>query len=399
MLDAPIAECYHCLMPFRKLTSSDIPRSLYIHIPFCATRCYYCDFNTHAFHKVLSEKYLTALGKEMALYVPDTSNRPNLDTVFIGGGTPSILSSSDLGILFDLLHQHFELTEQTELTVECNPGTVDQQKLVVMKSSGVNRLSFGVQAMQNAILERIGRIHTVESIQESYGLARQVGFKNINLDLIFALPDQTIEQWQESVQKVIKLSPDHISSYNLTLEYGTPFYDQWKRGNLKLADNELEANMYQLAIDHLTSAGYQHYEISNFSQPGQEAKHNLVYWFNEAYFGLGAGACGYVNEYRFTNVKGVKEYILAVDIGKPIASQEQLGEQEQKSETIMLGLRKLAGIDQRHYQNQFGEPMETEFGSIIERFEKLGLLQWSNNRLHLTAKGLMVADTVFLEFI
>ena len=399
LLDPSIPECYHYSMPSCNPNGSITPKSLYIHIPFCATLCYYCDFNTYTFRKKLSENYLIAIEKEMKLYSTDTANRPDLDTVFIGGGTPSILSSYDLEILFNLLHQYFQLTDDTELTVECNPGTVDKQKLTAMQSFGVNRLSFGVQAMQDVVLERIGRIHTVESVYDSYDLARKIGFDNINLDLIFALPGQTMKQWQESVQEVIKLSPEHISSYNLTLEHGTPFYDQWKQGNLKLVDNELEAKMYQLCIDHLASAGYQHYEISNFAQSGREAKHNLVYWYNEAYFGLGAGACGYINEYRYTNIKGIKEYILAVDRGKPIANQERLKEQQRKAETIMLGLRKLAGIDQDLYQSQFGESIQTEFGSIIERFQNLGLLHWSNNRLQLTTEGLMMADAVFVEFI
>ncbi|MDP6997206.1 MAG: radical SAM family heme chaperone HemW [Candidatus Poribacteria bacterium] len=375
-----------------------IPRALYIHIPFCATRCYYCDFNTYTFHKELSKVYLSALGKEMEWYVQGLSEKPTLDTIFIGGGTPSILSAESLAYLFNLLHHHFSVSNRTELTVECNPGTVDQEKLEVMRSAGVNRLSFGVQAMQDSLLESIGRVHKSDDVRHSLDLARQTGVQNINLDLIFALPGQTLEQWQQTLETVIRLSPEHISTYNLTLAHGTQFYDLWENGNLKLADNDLEAEMYQYAITRLTDADYQHYEISNFSRPKYEPRHNLVYWNNQAYFGLGAGACGYIDGYRYTNLRGVKEYITEVRQGTPISSQEKLVGRARKAETLMLGLRKLAGISQEAYQQCFGEPIDAEFGAAVEQFKNQDLLQWTENRLHLTPKGLMVADQIFLEF-
>lgn len=335
----------------------------------------------------------------MRWYVQGLSEKPTLDTVFIGGGTPSILSAESLAYLFSLLHHHFSVSNRTELTVECNPGTLDHEKLRVMQSAGVNRLSFGVQAMQDSLLESIGRVHKSDDARRSLDLARQTGVQNINLDLIFALPGQTLEQWQQTLETIIWLSPEHISTYNLTLSYGTQFYDWWENGDLKLAENDLEAKMYQYAITRLTDAGYQHYEISNFTQPKYEARHNLVYWNNQSYFGLGAGACGYIDGHRYTNLRGVKEYITAVQQGAPISSQEELVGRARKAETLMLGLRKLAGVSQETYQRRFGETIDAEFGAAVKQFKHQGLLQWTENRLHLTPKGLMIADQIFSEFI
>ena len=242
------------------------PLALYMHIPFCTTKCYYCDFNTYAFHKERAHAYLDALSVEMELYAPHC---PPLQTVFFGGGTPSILSAESLDRLFTDLHACFQINTDAEITVECNPGTVDREKLQVMRAVGVNRLSFGVQAMDNAILYQIGRIHKVSEVIRSYQLARDTGFDNINLDLIFAVPNQTLAQWKHSVQEIIAFQPEHISIYNLTLEEGTAFYEWWQAGKLGLASDELEADMYGIAIEMLTDVGYGHYEISNFAKPNR----------------------------------------------------------------------------------------------------------------------------------
>ena len=283
--------------------------SVYIHIPFCATKCYYCAFNTYTFHKDEAKAYLTALRTEMELY---TSETDPLQTIFIGGGTPSILSANALAHLFADIHQNFTISPDAEITVECNPGTVDPEKLSVMRENGVNRLSFGLQAMQNEMLQQLGRIHTVSEFLESYHLAREHGFKNINIDLIFALPEQTMEAWHDTLNEVISLEPEHISAYNLVMEEETPFYERWQAGELHLPAEDTEADMFQYTIETLTSHGYAHYEICNFAKPNHFAKHNLVYWNNQSCIGLGAGACGYVKGVRYTNLRGIAPYIKAL---------------------------------------------------------------------------------------
>lgn len=371
--------------------------SVYIHIPFCATKCYYCAFNTYTFHKEQAKTYLQALQTEMELYAPEADA---LQTLFIGGGTPSILSANALAQLFADIHQNFSITPNAEITVECNPGTVDAEKLNVMRENGVNRLSFGLQAMQDETLQQLGRIHTVSEFLESYHLAREHGFKNINIDLIFALPDQEIEAWHHTLNEVIALKPEHISAYNLVMEEETPFYEQWQIGKLNLPSEDTEADMFQYTIDTLTSHGYTHYEICNFAKPNHFAKHNLVYWNNQTYIGLGAGACGYVNGVRYTNIRGIAPYIKTLSKrNKPIADTENLTGHAEKAETLMLALRKREGISLETYQNRFGEGIEDAFGDTLKKWRDLRLLERTATHLRFTPRGLFLANEVFVELM
>ena len=371
--------------------------SLYIHVPFCATKCYYCAFNTYAFHKEQSRHYLEALRTEMELYRLDSDG---LKTVFIGGGTPSILSAKSLERLFTDLHAVFEIDGTAEITVECNPGTVDRQKLDAMRVGGVNRLSFGVQAMDDATLQKIGRIHTVDEVVQSYDLARGTGFDNINLDLIFALPNQTIEEWRACLNEVVALQPEHISPYNLMIEEGTVFYESQRTGKLHRLSDEVEAEMYNLTIDTLVARGYQHYEISSFAKPSCVAKHNLVYWNNQPYVGLGPGACGYIDGVRYSNIRGVQDYIECLKPErKPIADSERLTGRDEKAETVILGLRKRDGIRQEDYRRRFGESIEDEFGDVLDKWIGVNLLEWDNGNLRLTKRGLFLANEVFVDFL
>ena len=371
--------------------------SVYIHIPFCATKCYYCAFNTYTFHKEQAKAYLQALRTEMELYVSETDP---LQTIFIGGGTPSILSANALSQLLTDIHQHFRITPDAEITVECNPGTVDIEKLRVMQDNGVNRLSFGLQAMQDETLKQLGRIHTVAEFLESYHLAREGGFENINIDLIFALPDQTIDAWHHTLNQVISLEPTHISAYNLVMEETTPFYEWWQAGELHLPSEDTEADMFQYTIETLTTHGYTHYEICNFARPNREALHNLVYWNNQSCIGLGAGASGYVNGVRYSNIRGIAPYIdKLAERTKPIADRERLTGDTEKAETLMLALRKREGISLDVYQNRFGEQIEVAFGSILKKWMDLGLLERTATHLRLTARGLFLANEVFVELM
>lgn len=371
--------------------------SVYIHIPFCATKCYYCAFNTYTFHKEQAKAYLQALRTEMELYVSETDP---LQTIFIGGGTPSILSANALSQLLTDIHQHFRITPDAEITVECNPGTVDIEKLRVMQDNGVNRLSFGLQAMQDETLKQLGRIHTVAEFLQSYHLAREGGFENINIDLIFALPDQTMDAWHHTLNEVISLEPTHISAYNLVMEETTPFYEWWQAGELHLPPEDTEADMFQYTIETLTAHGYTHYEICNFARPNREALHNLVYWNNQSCIGLGAGASGYVNGVRYSNIRGIAPYIdKLAERTKPIADRERLTGDTEKAETLMLALRKREGISLDVYQNRFGEQIEVAFGSILKKWMDLGLLERTATHLRLTARGLFLANEVFVELM
>ena len=377
--------------------SHKTPTSVYIHIPFCATKCYYCAFNTYTFHKEQAKAYLTALCTEMELYASETDP---LKTIFIGGGTPSILSVNALAQLFTDIHQHFQITPDAEVTVECNPGTVDNEKLSVMRDNGVNRLSFGLQAMQDETLKQLGRIHTVDEFLQSYHFARDGGFENINIDLIFALPDQTMEAWHHTLKEVISLKPEHISAYNLVMEEETPFYEWWQAGELHLPAEDTEADMFQYTIDTLTSHGYAHYEICNFAKPNHAARHNLVYWNNQLCIGLGAGACGYINGIRYTNIRGIAPYINQLSRrNKPIADTEHLTGYAEKAETLMLALRKREGISVEAYQDRFGEEIEAAFGSILKKWIDLRLLERTTTHLRLTPRGLFLANEVFVELM
>ena len=372
--------------------------SIYIHIPFCATKCYYCAFNTYTFYKEQAKTYLQALRTEMELYAPETEP---LQTIFIGGGTPSILSANALAQLFTDIHEYFQLTPNVEITVECNPGTVDTEKLRVMRNNGVNRLSFGLQAMQDEILKQLGRIHTVDEFRHSYHLARENGLENINIDLIFALPDQTMKAWHYTLNEVISFEPDHISPYNLVMEESTPFYEWWQAGELHLPTEDTEADMFQYTIETLTTHGYEHYEICNFARPNHHARHNLVYWNNQPCIGLGVGACGYINGVRYSNIRGIAPYIKQLSgRNKPIADTERLTGHAEKAETLMLALRKREGISLEDYQDRFGEDIEVAFGDILKKWIDLGIA-W-NEPLHISGSptaDFFLANEVFVELM
>ncbi len=347
--------------------------------------------------KEQAKAYLDALQTEMSLYAPETSI---LQTVFIGGGTPSILSADSLKQLFTNIHRHFQICSDAEITVECNPGTVDSEKLSVMQEAGVNRLSFGLQAMRDEILRQLGRIHSVEEFFHSYRLARKHGFDNINIDLIFALPKQTMESWQHTLNETISLEPEHISVYNLVMEETTPFYDWWKSGELVLPCEDTEADMFKWTIDTLTSHGYNHYEICNYAKPNREVKHNLTYWNNQEYIGLGVGACGYVDGTRYTNMKGIPPYTEALrDNKKPISDSELMTRHAEKAETLMLALRKREGLCLADYEQRFCEKISVAFGESIERWMGLGLLEQNETHLRLSQRGLFLANEVFVELM
>ncbi|TCP53301.1 oxygen-independent coproporphyrinogen-3 oxidase [Tumebacillus sp. BK434] len=373
--------------------------SLYVHIPFCASKCYYCDFNSYVSTSDVMDRYLDGLDREMELVAAAYDHEP-LQTVFFGGGTPTMFDARQTERMMQMLHRHFPLREGVEISVEANPGTVDPDKLSVLKDHGANRLSFGVQSFENDLLVKLGRLHDRDAVYRSWELARQAGFNSINLDLMFGLPGQTLEALDRTLRALIDLGPEHVSSYSLKVEEGTPFYTWHNRGQLILPPEEEETQMYQMVIDGFRGAGYEMYEISNFAKPGHRSRHNQVYWRNEPYMAVGSGAHGYVGGLRYINQKNVPEYIeTTVQGGRPVVEQEVIDERMQQEDTMILGLRLMEGVSFARFRDKHGVAMQDVFGDILLRFEKLGLLQVDAAGVRLTQQGIFLANEVYAAFL
>jgi oxygen-independent coproporphyrinogen III oxidase len=373
--------------------------SLYIHIPFCASKCYYCDFNSYVSTSDVMDRYLDGLDRELQAVASAYDHAP-LKTVFFGGGTPTIFDAKQSGRMIEMLHRHFRMADGAEISVEANPGTVDLDKLRVLKEGGVNRLSFGVQSFSNDLLVKLGRLHDRDAVYKSWELARKAGFESINLDLMFGLPDQTVEALQASLDALIAIGPEHVSAYSLKVEEGTPFYTWHNRGQLILPPEDDEVRMYELVIDTLTANGYEMYEISNYAKPGHRSRHNQVYWRNEPYMAVGSGAHGYVNGVRYVNQKNVPEYIETTVRGKrPVVETEAISDQYQREDTMILGLRLMAGVSYDRFRERHGVEMLDVFSEPIRRFEGHGLLTVDDVGIRLTAKGVFLANEVYAAFL
>jgi oxygen-independent coproporphyrinogen-3 oxidase len=404
------------------------PQALYIHIPFCTQKCFYCDFTTYALRGQPVADYIDALTRE----IQDTAaaHPGELRSIFIGGGTPTALTAPQLQRLLDAVRANFQWSEDVEFTVEANPGLLDAEKLAVLRLGGVNRLSIGVQTFNEALLARIGRDHSVRDVYESIAAARAAGFENISIDLIFGLPGQTLADVAASVQAALALKLTHYSLYGLILEDKTVFSVQNKRGELVLPPEEEETAMYELLMTELARAGYVQYEISNFALPGYESRHNMTYWRNAPYLGLGVGATGYVNGVRYENVRSVKQYIKRVGaVGEkqgmatgatPIQIAVPLGtahdtaadvrhtsqvvlRAEAMENFMMLGLRMLRGVHADEFRTQFGAEadMEQIFAQPLAAMLKQGLLthEEQSGRYHLTQTGILFGNVVFGAFV
>jgi oxygen-independent coproporphyrinogen-3 oxidase len=377
----------------------DKPSALYVHIPFCKHKCHYCDFNTYAVHGQPVETYLAALEREMRL-AAESCPPPVIETIFVGGGTPTILEPEQMRRLLEALPRYFpEWSPEVEFTMEANPGTVDARKLAAMREGGVNRISFGAQSFDNGLLKRIGRIHEADEIVDSVRKAREAGFSNLSIDLMFGLPGQTLRHVRESVERALELELPHYSLYSLKVEENTLFHTLYQRGELPLPEEDEEAEMYETIIAMLTAAGYEHYEISNFARPGYASRHNMKYWLNHSYYGLGAGAHGYVNGVRYENVRGVKDYIAAVERGLPVRESAEVDDDEAMEDFMMVGLRLLRGVRDDDFRAQFGRRLDDVFGREIDRLVAEGLLERTAHGCRLTRRGLMYGNDVFARFI
>ena len=370
------------------------PTSAYVHIPFCTQICYYCDFSKVFIKNQPVDSYLEHLLEEFRSY-----DIQKLRTLYIGGGTPTALSAPQLEVLLDGLTKNLDLSALEELTIEANPGDLDADKIAVLKNSAVNRVSLGVQTFDDKMLKKIGRSHLEKDIYENIDRLKLAGFDNISIDLIYALPGQTMEQVKENVAKAIGLDIPHMSLYSLILENHTVFMNRMRRGKLPLPKEELEAEMFEYIISELERAGFEHYEISNFSKSGFESRHNLMYWDNAEYYGIGAGASGYVDGVRYKNHGPIRHYLSAVEEGNARFTEEHLSQKEQMEEEMFLGLRKKSGVSMARFEEKFGRSFDGLYGEIVKDLVQQGLMQIEGDRVRMTKRGLFLGDTVAERFI
>ena len=370
------------------------PTSAYVHIPFCTQICYYCDFSKVFIKNQPVDSYLEHLLEEFRSY-----DIQKLRTLYIGGGTPTALSAPQLEVLLEGLTKNLDLSVLEELTIEANPGDLDADKIAVLKQSPVNRVSLGVQTFDDKMLKKIGRSHLEKDIYENIGRLKLAGFDNISIDLIYALPGQTMDQVKDNVAKAISLDIPHMSLYSLILENHTVFMNRMRRGKLPLPKEELEAEMFEYIIAELERAGFEHYEISNFSKLGFESRHNLMYWDNAEYYGIGAGASGYVNGVRYKNHGPIRHYLNAVEAGNARITEEHLSQREQMEEEMFLGLRKKSGVSMARFEEKFGRSFDGLYGEIIRDLVQQGLMQNDGDRVRMTKRGLFLGDTVAERFI
>jgi len=380
------------------MTTSAPVRAVYVHVPFCRRRCGYCDFYSVEFDAAAAGPLVEALLRELDAYAarPDLS----LETVYVGGGTPTTLPLELLRRLLGRLRQVVRPDAQIEFTVEANPATVTPETAQVLVGCGVNRASIGAQSFQACELAVLERDHAPRQVAETVGVCRAAGIEQVSLDLMFAIPGQTLESWRASLGAALALGPEHVSCYCLTYEPGTRLRRQLEAGVLSAVDPELDAAMYECAIDTLTAAGFRHYEISNFALPGHECRHNLVYWRNEPYVGIGPAAAGFLDGVRYRNVSDIAAYIRAVLAGdSPRAETERLGLRQRAGESAMLELRLIEGIERERFRQRFDADPVAFFHDAVRRHQQRGLLEVTGTHVRLTRAGLLLADRVVADFL
>ena len=391
--------------------------ALYVHIPFCKTKCPYCDFNTYQGIEGLIGPYMEALALEIQAWGVALGH-PRVNTVFFGGGTPSYVPAEQIDHVLHTIADAFEVVPGVEITLEANPGDLDGLALARLLEMGVNRLSIGVQSLDDSLLKMLGRRHTGAEALEAYRVARRAGFQSVNLDLMYGLPRQTLGQWKDTLDMVLTLTPPHLSLYCLTLEEGTPLQRWVHEGNVPQPDPDLAADMYTIAQEALERAGYHHYEISNWALPGLEGRHNIAYWLNRPYLGVGPGAHSSLDGHRFWDVASPRLYIQRVHswvnggVGSvatldrdvlqgigPVDGVEAIGPGLEMAETMMLGLRLLDGLSIRDFQARFSSDPLALYGPEIRDLGELGLLERADGLLRLTKRGCLLANQVFMRFL
>lgn len=378
-----------------------MPQSVYIHIPFCTNKCYYCDFNSFVTNNPqLVWDYLEALKREMELTFSQQPAR-QVKTIFVGGGTPTFLDHDQMRTFLQTVQDQLGKywTAEMEFTMEANPGTTDVEKLQIMREMGVNRLSFGVQSFDNALLKRLGRIHDRDDVYRSIANAKAAGFENISIDLMFGLPDQTVDVFRQTLEKAFDLGTTHFSAYSLKVEENTLFHTLYQKDQLPLPSEDAELSMYMILIEEMEKRGYQQYEISNFAKPGFESKHNKTYWLNDEYYGLGAGAHGYVGGERHVNAGPLAIYMQKCKEGLPRVEQFAVPREDAMEEQMILGLRLREGVELSRFAARFGVSVHDVFGTIVEEEIAKGMLQEQAGFLKLTKQGLPLGNEVFARFL
>ena len=368
--------------------------ALYIHIPFCQSKCAYCDFVSYPGQETVWESYVDALRKEMREW-KDRLFEYEAATIFLGGGTPSLLPSGMIESILDEVRSCVSLSPDAEISMEANPGTLTMDKLKACRKAGFNRLSIGAQSFEDRLLKSLGRIHTSRQIYESVDMARVAGFDNLNLDLMYALPGQEPADWRHTLDSAIMLKPDHVSAYSLIVEPGTPMAGRVARGEAILPDDDQTNGMQRMAVEKLAEAGYVRYEISNFAQPGYACRHNLTYWLRGDYLGLGCAAHSMMAGWRFANPAGLHAYLS----GERRIDVQQLSRTDAMEETLMLSTRTCRGLDRAAWYQQFGEDFLTGRERQVRRLQSVGLIELSDDFLRLTLRGMEVHNAVVLELM
>ena len=385
------------------------PYSLYVHIPFCTAKCTYCDFNSYAGQDSMMQPYADAVAREARLWSPHVEGR-RVETVFFGGGTPSLLPLPEMRVIVEALRQQFDVGADAEFSLEANPGTVDAAHLAGLRDLGFNRISFGVQSFHDDELRTLERIHDAEEVEDAYRWAREAGFENVNLDLIYGLQGQTMQGWQSNLERALALGPDHLSLYALTLEEGTPMTRDVERGRQRGPDLDLQADMFEWSLERMTREGFGHYEISNWSRPGRECRHNLVYWRNGDWLGLGAGAHSHLLRERFADAASPRRYIelvgesepvtgLPLDAMQQVVMREGPDESREMAETAFLALRLREGLDISAFERRFGVDIRRVFGDAIDETIALGLTEEVDGRLRVKDEAVLLGDEAFVRFL
>ena len=372
--------------------------SLYIHIPFCAQKCLYCDFPSFARKDHLRKAYIEALNKEI-ISLREKHNNLEINTIFIGGGTPSVLEADELECLLKEVAK-LNMAKDIEYSMECNPGNLTEEKLEVMKKYGVNRISMGLQAKQDNLLKGLGRIHNYKTFKENFLLAKKVGFNNINVDLMFGLPNQRLNEWEETLREIISLEPAHISAYSLIIEEGTAFYNLYENDKLKLPTEEEERKMYHLAKKFLEENGFNQYEISNYAKEGKECRHNLAYWNMDNWIGVGSASASYMDGKRIKNISSVEEYINSInEKGEAVEEIINNSKNDNMEEFMFMGLRKINGIDENEFKKRFSMNINDVYGEILNKYIDEGLLIRDSGRIFLSEKGIEISNIIMADFL
>ena len=371
---------------------------LYVHIPFCSSRCSYCDFATGLYQSELAERYVAALLEEIRT---SRHSGASVDTIYFGGGTPSLLAPAQLDRILASLSGQFEIDRAAEVTLEINPGSVTRDKLEAFRGLGINRASFGAQTFDDAELAKLGRSHTAGDALKTFADLRSAGFTNISFDLIAGLPGQTLAGWRRNIKQALELNPEHLSFYLLEVHSGTPLAEHIRRGLQPVPDDDLAGVMYRWMLDHASEAGYEHYEISNLCRPGFHSRHNVKYWTAAPYYGFGCSAHSYDGQARrWSNHRDVSKYVEKIENRmSPIVDEQELSETDVRAEALFLGMRLMRGVDMRRYRESFGVDLREAHAADLDRFRKAGLLEFDGDLIRLTRSGALLSNEVFAAFV